>query len=313
MKILKSSLYLLIGIVCIEATNLQEPITPIPKKIEYNKAKAKIGKRLFFDPNLSKDGTVACVNCHSVENGAEHQRVSIGIYGQKGTKNAPTVFNSIFNFRQMWNGVNRDLKEQANGPITNPVEMGNTKERVLKYLRSNPWYKKEFRKAYGKDNIEYEDVLDAIREFEKTLITPDSKFDRYLRGEVKLTKREKQGYKLFKELGCITCHNGINIGGNSFQKIGLINPYPWSEKSPDRYSLTKNPFDKNLYKVPTLRNISITAPYFHDGSVDTLEEAIKKMAYYNLGFELTKDEIKKIKAFLDTLTGKKPKTLEGDI
>ena len=205
------------------------------------------------------------------------------------------------------------MKEQADGPINNPIEMGNTPEYVVKYVRSNPWYNREFKKVYRAKEIKYKDILDAIKEFEKTLITPNSKFDRYLRGEVKLSEDEEKGYRLFKELGCITCHNGINIGGNSFQKIGLINPYPWSENSPDRYSITHNSFDKNIYKVPTLRNVAITAPYFHDGSVATLDEALKKMAYHNLGFELNSNEIKKLKAFLNTLTGEKPKILKGNI
>ena len=312
----KISQYLFISVSFVLLTGIsiaKEPVSPIPKTIPYNHDKAKIGKRLFFDPGLSKDGTVACVSCHSTENGAEHKKVSTGINGSMGSKNAPTVFNSVFNFRQMWNGVKRDLKDQADGPINNPIEMGSSREHVLKYVKSVPWYRKEFRSAYGDRDIRYEDILDAIQEFEKTLITPDSKFDRYLRGEIKLTKDEENGYKLFKELGCITCHNGINIGGNSYQKIGLINPYPWKDNSPDRYSVTHNPFDKNSYKVPTLRNVTLTAPYFHDGSSATLDDALKKMAYHNLGFELNSDEIRKLKAFLNTLTGKKPETLEGKI
>ena len=263
MKGIRDYLYIFVSsVLLIDISVAKEPISPIPKTVEYNHEKAKIGKRLFFDAGLSKDGTVACVSCHSTENGAEHLKVSIGINGSKGSKNAPTVFNSVFNFRQMWNGTIRNLKEQADGPINNPIEMGSSREHVLAYVKSIPWYRKEFKAVYGRKDIKYEDILDAIQEFEKTLITPDSKFDRYLRGEVELTKDEENGYKLFKELGCITCHNGINIGGNSYQKIGLINPYPWKDNFPDRYSVTHNPFDKNSYKVPTLRNITITAPYF---------------------------------------------------
>ena len=305
--------YISLIILIFYSLEANEPIVPIPKSIDYNTEKAKIGKRLFFDPGLSLDGKVACVNCHTPVNGAEHLKVSLGIHGKKGTKNAPTVFNSVFNFRQMWNGSAIDLKEQADGPINSPIEMGSNPNHVLKYVRSNPWYRREFKKIYGDREIEYNDILDAIQEFEKSLITPNSKFDKYLRGEVKLSQDEEDGYRLFKELGCITCHNGINIGGNSFQKIGLINPYPWSKNNPDRYSITHDPFDKNTYKVPTLRNIAITAPYFHDGSVATLDEALKKMAYHNLGYELNSDEIKKLKAFLNTLTGERPKILEENI
>ena len=304
---------IILSIFLINISMAKEPITPIPKTILYNHTKAKIGKRLFFDPGLSKDGSIACVSCHSTENGAEHTKVSRGINGSIGSKNAPTVFNSVFNFRQMWNGSDKNLKEQADGPINNPVEMGSSKKHVVQYVKSVQWYRKEFRTLYGDRDIKYEDILDAIAEFEKTLITPDCKFDKYLRGETKLSEDEQKGYELFKKLGCITCHNGINIGGNSFQKIGLINPYPWNNKAPDRYSVTHNPFDKNIYKVPTLRNIALTAPYFHDGSSPTLDDVLEKMAYYNLGFKLNSDEIIKLKAFLNTLTGKKPETFERDI
>ena len=287
-----------------------EPITPIPQTILYDTLKAKIGKKLFFDTGLSLDNTVACVSCHTIENGAEHRKTSIGIKGQKGYINAPTVFNSIFNFRQMYSGSAKDLAQQANSPINNPIEMGSNPKHVVSYVKSISWYREMFYKAYGDKSIKYSHITDAIEEFEKTLITPNSKFDRYLRGEENLTQEELEGYKLFKTLGCITCHNGINIGGNSYQKLGLIYPYPWKKYFPDRYSITHNPFDKNIYKVPTLRNIAITAPYFHDGSASTLEDALKKMAYYNLGFELNKNEIKGLKAFLMTLTGEKPKSLE---
>ena len=286
-----------------------EPIRPIPRHVPYDKEKAALGKLLFMDPRISSDGTVSCVSCHDFDHGgADPRPVSIGVHGTKGNANAPTVFNAYFNFRQFWNGRAKDLKDQANGPIHNPIEMNMVPSAIEKYLRTNPWYDEKFRYIYGR-SPRYEDMLDAIAEFEKALYTPNCTFDRYLRGEAPLSPLEKEGYRLFKTLGCITCHNGINIGGNSFQKMGIIVPYPWREDYPDRYAITHDPRDKNVYKVPTLRNIVLTAPYFHDGSAATLKEALQKMAYHNLGFKLNPSEIAALVAFLTTLTGEKPAIL----
>ena len=286
-----------------------DSLEPLPRSIQYDREKAKLGKRLFFDPRLSKDGTVACVSCHTPYSGADNRAFSIGIHGQKGHINSPTVFNSAFNFRLTWNGSAKNLKEQVRMPVHNPVEMAMDETRINRYLTQTPSYDKAFRRIYHRP-ANFEDMSDAIAEFERALITPDSRFDRFLRGEVELTPLEKRGYRLFKRLGCITCHNGINLGGNSFQKMGLINRYTWQAGNPDRYSLTRNPSDKNVYRVPTLRNIALTAPYFHDGSAPTLEVALKKMAYHNLGFDLTTEEIKALAAFLETLTGKQPEILK---
>ena len=288
----------------------EEPIRPIPRHLDYDHKKADLGFLLFLDPKLSEDGTVACVSCHSFEHGgADPRPVSIGVHGKKGAANAPTVYNAYFNFRQFWNGRAKDLKDQANGPIHNPVEMAMNVAEITAYLRSNPLYIEKFKKAYRRPPT-FDDAIDAIAEFEKALFTPDCKFDRYLRGEAKLSAAERKGYELFKKLGCVTCHNGINIGGNSFQKMGLIMPYPWHPIYPDRFAVTHDPADKNVYKVPTLRNIALTAPYFHDGSAATLKDALKKMAYYNLGFAMQPDEMEMIIAFLKTLTGKKPAILK---
>ncbi len=287
-----------------------EPIKPIPKKVEYNRQKAELGKLLFFDPILSKDRTVSCASCHDPDHGgADPRPVSIGVGGKRGSVNSPTVFNAYFNFRQFWNGRAKDLKEQALGPIHATNEMAMTKELVEKRLNQNPMYKELFKKVYGKERITFDMVVDAIAEFEKALYTPDSKFDRFLRGEIELSPKEKKGYILFKELGCITCHNGINIGGNSFQKMGLVRQYK-QHAGADLFSITKRPEDKGVYKVPTLRNIALTAPYFHNASAKSLEEAIDTMSYYNLGFKLTQEEKDALVAFLKTLTGKKPEILE---
>ena len=284
-------------------------LEPLPRTIQYDRDKAALGKRLFFDPRLSKDGTVACVNCHTPQNGADNRRYSIGIQDREGHINSPTVFNSAFNFRLMWSGRARNLSEQVRMPVHNPIEMAMDESRINRYLTGTPSYEEAFRRIYHRP-ANFGDMSDAIAEFEKALITPDSRFDRFLRGEIDLKPLEKQGYHLFKRLGCITCHNGINLGGNSFQKMGLINPYTWQADNPDRFSLTRQPADKNIYRVPTLRNIALTAPYFHDGSAPTLEVALKKMAYHNLGFDLSPREVKALVAFLKTLTGKQPEILK---
>lgn len=292
------------------AIHAQEPILPLPATTEIDKTKAELGKFLFFDPNLSKDKTVSCASCHDPANGGADPRiVSIGIEGRKGSVNAPTVFNAYFNFRQFWNGRAENLEEQAQGPLHNPAEMGMDKNAVVAYLSDTPEYLNLYQKAYRSRNVRYENIIDAIAEFEKALITPNSKFDRFLRRETKLDPEERAGYRLFKTLGCITCHNGINIGGNSYQKLGTIIPYDWEYNLSDRYYVTGREEDKNVFKVPTLRNIVNTAPYFHDGSATSLDTALQTMAYHNLGLKLSTKEQKLLSRFLHTLTGETPAIL----
>lgn len=297
-------LFLLLGIVLFAQAS--DPIIPIPQKIAYDKRKALLGRELFFDTTLSRDNSTACISCHNIYNGgADTRRVSRGFEGRQGNIHSPTVLNAVFNFRQFWNGRAKDLYEQAEGPLNNPVEHNMTPKLIEERLASNPHYKKEFERLYI-DGVSYKNAIDAIVEFEKALITPNSKFDLYLQGKTELTKKEAQGYTLFKQLGCISCHNGQNIGGNSFAKIGMFIPYKNTKEYPDRYAITHNPIDKNVFKVPTLRNIALSAPYFHDGSRSTLKDAIKAMGYYNLGLELTNEEIELLEAFLKTLTGQLP-------
>ena len=278
-----------------------EVIEPIPKQLSFNKEKAKLGQMLFFDTILSKDRKVSCASCHIPEYGwADNKVVSVGVNGQKGNINSPTVLNAVFNFKQFWNGSVSTLKEQASVPIQRSYEMGLSKQDVEERLNNHSKYKELFKKVYNISYIKFDNVIDAIAEFEKTLITPDSKFDLFLQNKAKLSKIEYKGYMLFKKLGCITCHNGVNLGSNSFQKIGIVIPY--DSCGGDRYLITKKEFDKCVYKVPTLRNITLTAPYFHNGSAKTLSQAIKKMAYHNLGIILEEEQIKSIEAFLSTLT-----------
>ncbi len=289
-----------------------EPIVPIPLSYPHNAAKAALGERLFFDPILSQDRSVACVSCHDVSgSGADGKKVSTGIRNLQGTMNSPTVFNSVFNFVQFWNGRARTLDEQALGPIHNPVEMGLELKEAARRVSAVPEYRKAFARMTGRNVITAQDIAVMIAEYEKTLITPNAKFDRYLRGEEKLSPLEAQGYSLFKTLGCVSCHNGINVGGNSYQKMGAVVPIPHSAAIDDRFALTKRLGDKNVFKVPTLRNIALTAPYFHDGSAATLSDAITKMSYHNLGVKLTEHEVRQLVAFLHTLTGKLPVPGEG--
>lgn len=292
-------------------TNAKELIVPIPLNNEGNLQKAKLGKMLFEDPLFSKDGSTSCLSCHNIyAGGADAKEVSLGFGGMQGDIHSPTVLNAVYNFRQFWNGRAANLKEQIDGPIHNPVEHNMDRALVEERLNSSDIYQKEFAKIYKTDTITYEDFVDALVSFEKMLTTPNAKFDRYLRAEVQLEPQELEGYKLFKQYGCITCHNGINIGGNSFQKMGTFKEYKTALSYPDRSHITKKASHKNVFKVPTLRNISLTAPYFHDASASTLEEAVEKMAIFNLGIKLSAEEIQKIVLFLNTLKGDSPAILE---
>lgn len=286
-----------------------EPIQPIPRYVEYDRAKALLGRKLFLEPRLSRDGTISCHSCHSFgAGGADPHSVSTGVYARQGMLNAPTVFNSFYNFRQFWNGRASDLVEQAKGPLHSTVEMDMSPLRIEKFLNSDKEYGLLFKEVYSTEIIGFDQLVDAIAEFEKALFTPDSKFDLYLRGEEQLSAAEKQGYILFKSLGCISCHNGINVGGNSYQYLGAVNPVE-REITGDRFEISKDPFDKNRFKVPSLRNIALTSPYLHDGSEGDLADVLDIMAFHNLGFKLTRSENKLLQAFLNTLTGKMPEIL----
>ena len=289
-----------------------EPISPLPTHVtQLDSNKVALGKLLFFDTILSSDQTISCNSCHNFKHGgADPRPVSLGVQDREGNIQSPTVYNSRYNFKQFWNGRSHTLKDQASGPITTHEEMDMRPEKLLERLNSNHLYLNKFKKIYHRPKITMPDVIDAIVEFEKALITPNSRFDCYLRGELELNEQELKGYATFKSLGCITCHNGINIGANSFQKLGLFKPYPYHSKYPDRYTLTHKEYHKNVFKVPTLRNITLTAPYFHDAKAKTLDEAVKLMALHNLGIKLTQEEADSLVSFLKTLEGDYPKVLE---
>lgn len=281
----------------------KEPISPIPLTIEVNTKKVDLGKELFFDTILSKDNSISCHTCHILkEGGTDNLKFSFGIDGKMGNINAPTVLNSTFNFVQFWNGRAKNLQEQASGPIINPIEMGHNFKELIEKLEKTS-YKKKFNKIY-KDGITEFNITDAIAEYEKTLITPNAPFDKYLRGDLNAISDEtKQGYELFKNQGCIACHHGINVGGNLYAKFGIISQL--ESDSQGRYEVTKNELDKYYFKVPSLRNVELTAPYLHDGRIDNLEDTVKFMAHYQLGKSLSEEDIHKIVLFLKSLTGER--------
>ncbi len=283
-------------------------ITPLPMNPKYNYKKALLGKKLFFDIRLSHDNTISCASCHLLkEGGDDNIPVSIGIVGKKGTRNAPTVLNARYNKLQFWDGNAKTLEEQVKGPIHNPVEMASNFKEIISKLKKDEKYHKEFTDLYS-NGITSFSITNAISEFEKALTTPDSKFDNYLRGDkTALNTDELNGYQLFKDYGCISCHNGINIGGNLLQKIGTIEEYDTSDFG--LYNITKNNEDKFYFKASSLRNVELTAPYFHDGSIETLEAAVNIMIKHQVGFLIDEKERADIIKFLKTLTGKTPEFL----
>lgn len=279
----------------------KEPIRPIPLEVELNHEKVILGKELFFDTRLSKDDTISCHSCHNLETGGvDNLKFSFGIGGQIGKINTPTVFNSSFNFVQFWNGRAKTLHEQALGPIEDPVEMGISMDELVVKLNKTE-YKNRFNKVY-KQGLTKDSLVDAIAEYEKSLITINAPFDKFLRGdENAISQDAKKGYKLFKEQGCIACHHGINVGGNLYAKFGAVKEAEVISKG--RFEITKNELDLYHFKVPSLRNIELTYPYLHDGRFDTLEDTVKFMAYHQLGKTLKDEDIENIVSFLKTLTG----------
>lgn len=285
-----------------------EPIQPVPAAKVKNPAMVELGKKLYFDPRLSMSGFISCNSCHNLSmGGTDNLKTSIGHNWQQGPINSPTVLNSSMNLAQFWDGRAKDLKEQAGGPIANPGEMAFTHELAISVLDSIPAYRAEFQKVFKKKAIDIDMVTDAIAAFEETLVTPDSRFDKWLKGDKKaLTKVELRGYQLFKDSGCTACHYGPAIGGTSFQKMGLVEEYDTQNKAQGVAGLTGKDADRMKFKVPTLRNVELTYPYFHDGEADTLEKAVDVMGRLQVGRAFSPQEIDDIVAFLKTLTGRQP-------
>ncbi|MEW8014708.1 MAG: cytochrome-c peroxidase [Candidatus Sedimenticola endophacoides] len=275
---------------------------------EINLAQVELGKKLYFDPRLSKSGFISCNSCHNLSmGGTDNLKTSIGHNWQQGPINAPTVLNSSLNVAQFWDGRAADLKAQAGGPIANPGEMAFTHTLAIDVLKSIPQYVNEFKLVFDSDEITIDQVTQAIAEFEKTLVTPNSRFDRWLMGDRDtITADELAGYNLFKESGCVACHNGPAVGGNSFQKMGVVEAYQAKSPAEGLVAVTGKDADRFKFKVPTLRNVEMTYPYFHDGEAETLTEAVDVMGRLQLGKKFSEAENAQIVSFLKTLTGDQP-------
>ncbi len=298
---------------------------PVPEDNPQTLKKIELGKILFFDPRLSSTGTVSCNSCHNVMEGGDDSRpVSMGVHGQKGGRSAPTVWNSAFLSVQFWDGRAPTLEAQAKGPVTNPIEMGMKDwDTTMARLKSIPGYPPLFKAVFGEDNpMTADNAAKAIAAYERTLITPYSPFDRYVKGEkTALSSQQIKGMNTFANVGCTACHSGANFSGPTmpvgtgwFMKFPTYSASEYDNKyrltaDQGRYEATKNVADKHKWRVPTLRNIALTAPYFHNGAVKTLDEAVRVMAKTQLDKELSDEEVQNIVAFLNALTGDFPAQL----
>lgn len=294
-----------------------KPIPTTPPALPGNPAttaKVELGKMLYFDPRLSASHAISCNSCHNVGlGGVDGEETSIGHQWQRGGRNAPTVLNAVFNTAQFWDGRAKDLEAQAGGPMVNPIEMASPKEHVGEQLVAIPGYVAAFKAAFPGDvkPVTLANAQKAIALFEATLITPNAPFDKYLKGDAAaLTATQKEGLQLFISKGCAACHNGINVGGGMYAPFGVVeNPgadfLPSSDKG--RLAVTKSVSDQYVFKVPTLRNIALTAPYFHTGRSWDLRQAVAVMGTSQLGAQLSADETQKIAAFFESLTGEQPK------
>lgn len=314
---------ILICSICFTASYLmaqaEDYFSPIPNSVPLIKdnpvtpEKVELGKILYFDPRLSSSGLISCNTCHNLSiSGDDNLPTSVGHGWAKGPRNAPTVYNAVFNSAQFWDGRAEDLKEQAKGPIQAAVEMNATPEFAVKTLKSMPDYIEYFKKAFPKekDPVTFENITKAIEAFEATLITPSSRLDRFLKGNKDaLDKKERKGMELFIEKGCAECHQGVNIGGETYHPFGVVEKPGASILPPDdkgRFAVTKTVSDEYVFRASPLRNVELTMPYFHSGQVWRLEDAVMIMGDSQLGEELTEQEASLITDFLKTLTGKRP-------
>ncbi len=287
-----------------------EPVQPLPLTVDVDEQKAALGEKLFHEKRLSLDDTLACAGCHGLDKGGtDQEKFATGVNSQLGPINSPTVYNASYNLAQFWDGRAANLFEQADGPVNNPIEMGSNWELAIGKIKDDPYYRDAFAKLYD-DGMTEKNIRDAIATFEETLITPNSAFDKYLMGdEGAVTEQQLRGYKTFVTTGCTSCHMGPALGGQDYQKMGKRGDYFAArgteilEADQGRFNFTKEDKDKFFFKVPILRNIEVTHPYFHDGTVEKLSDAIDKMATYQLNVRLTQPQIADVEAFLLTLTG----------
>lgn len=294
----------------VSAAVAAEPIQPIPLKVELDGRKVELGFDLFHDPQLSTNGTVSCATCHLLnQGGTDGLTTSQGMLGSDTGINSPTVYNAGFHQSFNWDGSAATLEEQADGPVSKAQEMGGMSwQEVSARLQKSPEYVAAFRQIYG-DDINGEHIRDALAVFQKSLYTPNAPFDQYLRGdETAISEETKQGYDLFKSYGCVTCHQGMLVGGNMYQSLGLFGDY-FADRGNviksdlGRYNVTGDERDRHVFKVPSLRNIVLTAPYLHDGNAENLDEAIKIMGKYQLGVDIPQGDVDLIMMFLRSLTG----------
>lgn len=295
----------------LEGERAGEPIRPIIPSQNVDERKAELGFALFHDPRLSVDNTVSCASCHALDmGGVDNHQYSHGVEERLGGVNAPTVYNAVYNFVQFWDGRAKTLAEQAAGPPLNPVEMASESfDEIIAKLQQDENYVKLFAELYP-EGITEATITNAIEEFERTLVTPNSQFDKWLLGDDNaLTAQELRGYELFKEYSCATCHTGVNLGGESYELMGLRRHYfeerglELTEEDNGRYKQTQDERDRHRFKVPGLRNVELTWPYYHDGSRLTMDDAVRDMALYQCDVELAEGEVQDIVAFLRTLTG----------
>lgn len=289
----------------------RDALLPLPPPPDLPPEKVALGKRLFFEKRLSRDNTLACAGCHDfARGGGDRMPTAVGIDGKTGSINTPTVFNASLNFVQFWDGRAASLEEQAVGPVHNPLEMASSWSEVISKLSQDAGYRDAFHRLYPQ-GIAGETIVDAIAAYERTLLTPNSRFDRYLGGDkTALDALEQAGYQRFLDYGCASCHQGILLGGNMYQRFGVMGDFfkdrPAGQSTASdlgRFNVTGRAEDRHVFKVPGLRNVAVTAPYFHDGSVASLEAAVVIMGRYQLGRDLAGQDVAAIAAFLRTLTG----------
>lgn len=285
---------------------MQESYKPLPTNLIDTKkeaAKIALGQRLYFEKKLSINNTISCNSCHKLDGfGVDNEPTSPGHDGTRGDRNSPSSFNSATHIAQFWDGRAATVEEQALGPILNPVEHGLPNEAAALKKIDTAEYRKLFKEVFAgeKEPFTFKNIGNAIGAFEKTLFFP-SRFDRYLKGDVfALTAQEKKGMQKFESIGCTSCHDGATVGGNQYQQLGAVEPYKTEDKG--RFAITKDEDDMHVFKVPALRNVAKTFPYFHDGSIKSLDEAIRIMAKHQLGEKLSDEDVADIKAFLGSLT-----------